>query len=137
MKTSKSKIKAFDIPNTTQSIKTDYEKGIITLKEAAIEFHTHGFTNFIDIEYTKRKLVKPSNNRKVDQLIGNYQFDSPYHEKRKMLPFNVLGPSYNSDYPLSVYTVEYKGYTKHDHYGNYNIATVQELIDSGFITKIS
>jgi hypothetical protein len=78
-------------------------------------------------------------NKKIAQeLKGNYQFISPYHlTSTKMLPFNVLGTvSFNQDYPIEVYTVEYRGWTKIDHYGNYNIETIKEFIESGFIKKI-
>ena len=49
-------MKAFDIPNTHQSIKKDFDEGRITLEEAALEWHRCGFTNFVDIRYAKKML---------------------------------------------------------------------------------
>ena len=74
---------------------------------------------------------------KVHELKGNYQFKSPYHKDKMMLPFNVLGiSSTDYNYPIEVYTVEYKGHIKKDHYGNYKEVDVREFIESGFLTKI-
>jgi|DEB0MinimDraft_6_1074348.scaffolds.fasta_scaffold138700_1 hypothetical protein len=71
----------------------------------------------------------------IENLKGNYKFKSPYHKGNKMLPFNVLGESYNDEYPVSVYTVEYRGYTKKDHYGNYKIEVIKDFIKSGFLIE--
>jgi hypothetical protein len=76
------------------------------------------------------------NRKEANELKGNYQFKSPYHKGKKMLPFNVLGFSFNEDYPIEVYTVEYRGYTKKDHYGNYKTEVIREFIESGFLTKV-
>ncbi|EGV6865808.1 hypothetical protein EZM72_23715 [Salmonella enterica] len=48
--------KAFDIPALDRSLKRDFEAGLITLEEAAIEFSKANWTFFVDIEYTKKKL---------------------------------------------------------------------------------
>ena len=48
--------KAFDIPGFHESVKKEFEAGEITLREAAIEFYNGGWTHYIDIEYTKKKL---------------------------------------------------------------------------------
>ncbi len=66
---------------------------------------------------------------------GNYTFKSPYHKGNKRLPFNILGNSYNDEFPVSVYTVEYRGWTKSDHYGNYRIEVLLDFINSKFIKK--
>ena len=50
------KKKPFDIPNFDQSVKRDFEAGLITLEEASIEFYKGNRTEFIDIEYTKKQL---------------------------------------------------------------------------------
>lgn len=77
------------------------------------------------------------NQKEANELKGNYQFKSPYHKSKKMLPFNVLGSvSFNEDYPIEVYTVEYSGYTKKDHYGSYKAEVIREFIKSGFLTKV-
>jgi hypothetical protein len=51
-----SKNKSFDIPSFHESIKRDFEAGLITLEEAAIEFYKGNWTFSIDIEYTKKQL---------------------------------------------------------------------------------
>lgn len=55
MKTNKVK-KVFDIPSFSESIKKDFEAGLLTLEEAAIEFYKNNNTFFVDIEYTKKQL---------------------------------------------------------------------------------
>ncbi|MEM8262990.1 hypothetical protein Q4S26_02565, partial [Morganella morganii] len=55
MKSNKVK-KPFDIPSFSESVKKDFEAGLITLKEAAIEFYKNNNTFYVDIEYTKKKL---------------------------------------------------------------------------------
>ncbi|WP_189389350.1 hypothetical protein [Buttiauxella sp. B2] len=50
------KNKAFDIPTFHESVKIEYEAGLITLKQAAIEFYKGNWTPFVDLEYTKKKL---------------------------------------------------------------------------------
>ncbi len=48
--------KAFDIPGFHESVKMEFDEGLITLEEAAIEFYKANWTHYIDIEYTKKKL---------------------------------------------------------------------------------
>lgn len=55
MKANKIK-KSFNIPSFSESIKRDFEAGLLTLEEAAIEFYKNNNTFFIDIEYTKKQL---------------------------------------------------------------------------------
>ena len=77
------------------------------------------------------------NQKEANELKGNYHFKSPFHNEKKMLPFNVLGSiSSNEEYPIEVYTVEYKGWTKKEHYGNYKSEVIREFIQSGFLTKV-
>lgn len=66
---------------------------------------------------------------------GNYTFKSPYHKNKKPLPFNITGRSYDPNYPISVYTVEYRGWDRRDAPGNYKIEVLTEFIESGFLTK--
>jgi hypothetical protein len=68
----------------------------------------------------------------IVKYAGHYQFKSPYHKSKKMLPFNIIGRSYNADYPISVYTVEYKGWARQD---DYKIEVLKEFIETGFIIK--
>lgn len=49
-------MKAFNIPSITQSLRADVDEGRITLYEAAEELHISGWTNYIDVEKTKRLL---------------------------------------------------------------------------------
>ncbi|CAO94886.1 Hypothetical protein ETA_pET490440 (plasmid) [Erwinia tasmaniensis Et1/99] len=50
------KNKAYDIPCFHESVKRDFESGLITLKQAATEFFKSNWTPFVDIEYTKKQL---------------------------------------------------------------------------------
>ncbi|HCD7498954.1 TPA: hypothetical protein ND465_003994 [Enterobacter hormaechei] len=50
------KNKTFDIPSIHQSVKSDFEAGLITLEQAATEFYKGNWTAFVDIEYTKKQL---------------------------------------------------------------------------------
>lgn len=74
--------------------------------------------------------------QKINALKGLYTFKSPYHEDERKLPFEVIGNSYNKDFPVQVKTVEFKGYKKYDIENNYSIDTVQRYIESGFLTKV-
>lgn len=74
------------------------------------------------------------NLKELQSLIGNYQFKSPYHNKHVMLPFNIVSvDEENTEFPFHVNTVEYKGWTKKAHFGNYNYTTIKDFIDTGFI----
>lgn len=44
------------IKNILESLREKVESGKITLSEAAVELHKAGWTNFIDMEATKRLL---------------------------------------------------------------------------------
>lgn len=48
--------KVFNIPSFHESVKRDFEAGVVTLEQAAIEFHKNNWTPFVDIEYTKNKI---------------------------------------------------------------------------------
>jgi hypothetical protein len=48
--------KAFNIPGFHESVKRDFDAGVITLEEAAKEFFVGGWTTYINIEYAKEKL---------------------------------------------------------------------------------
>ena len=64
----------------------------------------------------------------IAKYAGRYQFKSPYHKAKKMLTFNIIGRSYNADYPISVYTVEYKGWDRRDASSDYKIEVLKEFI---------
>lgn len=46
----------YNIPSFDDSVKSDFKKGLITIEEAAEAFFVGGHTNYIDLEYTQRKL---------------------------------------------------------------------------------
>ena len=48
--------KPFDIPSFHESIKRDYEAGLISLEGAALEFFRGNHTVSVDTEYTKKQL---------------------------------------------------------------------------------
>lgn len=48
--------KPFHIPGFHESVKREFEEGLITLEEAAIEFYKANWTFYVDIEYTKKHL---------------------------------------------------------------------------------
>lgn len=73
----------------------------------------------------------------ITKHAGRYQFKSPYHKNKKMLPFNIIGRSYNDVYPISVYTVEYRGWDRRDVSIDYKIEVLQEFITTGFLTKVA
>ncbi|MDI3440226.1 hypothetical protein QLG07_12215 [Erwinia sp. V90_4] len=50
------KQKPFIIPGFLESVKNDFEAGLITLDDAATEFYKANWTAFKSIEYTKKML---------------------------------------------------------------------------------
>ena len=71
----------------------------------------------------------------INSIKGNYTFVSPYHKNKKLLPFNIIGRSYDSLYPVQVDTCEYKGWRRENRTDNYTIETVLNFIESGKMTK--
>jgi hypothetical protein len=69
----------------------------------------------------------------INELKGKYEFASPYHDDKRPLPFNIVGYSGNDDYPVSVDTVEYRGYTESKHNGSYSLDVIKDYIKSKFI----
>ena len=47
-----------------ESLKEDVESGKMSIREAAVELHKAGWTNFIDIDATRKLLKFPHNSRK-------------------------------------------------------------------------
>ena len=72
----------------------------------------------------------------IVKYAGNYQFKSPYHKNKKMLPFNIIGRSYEDAFPISVNTVSYRGWEKENRTDEYNIDSLIGLINSGFLIKV-
>ena len=50
----------YKIKNILESLKEEVENGKVSLREAAVELHKAGWTNFIDIDAT-RNLLKTRN----------------------------------------------------------------------------
>lgn len=50
----------YKVRTILESLKEEVENGKISLREAAVELHKAGWTNFIDIDATKN-LLKPRN----------------------------------------------------------------------------
>ena len=55
----------YKIKNILESLKEEVENGKVSLREAAVELHKAGWTNFIDIDAIdaatlKRKLLSPA-----------------------------------------------------------------------------
>ena len=71
------------------------------------------------------------------KYAGSYLFKSPYHKNKKMLPFTIVGRSYDNAFPISVNTVSYRGWTKENRQDSYNIDSLIGLINSGFLIKIN
>ena len=63
------------IPTVAESLYWRYAAGIITLHEAAREFTSHGWTNFVDEDYTRRKFTEL--NQKWEKLSDDLQPLSP------------------------------------------------------------
>lgn len=72
----------------------------------------------------------------IKKLVGTYQFKSPYHNDQRLLPFQVLGNSYDKEYPIKAETVEYRGWDEKKRSGNYKIEVIQDFIESGFLVKV-
>lgn len=56
--------KNYDVKTILESLKEDVENGKISIREAAVELHKAGWTNFIDIDATRELLEIPHNSRK-------------------------------------------------------------------------
>lgn len=77
------------------------------------------------------------NKKEATELKGNYQFKSPYHKGKKMLPFNVLGTvSFNEEFPIEVYTVQYRGWKREDVFTSYKAERIRKDIEDGVLIKI-
>lgn len=56
--------KNYNVKTILESLKEDVENGKISIREAAVELHKAGWTNFIDIDVTRKLLKSPHNSRK-------------------------------------------------------------------------
>lgn len=74
--------------------------------------------------------------QKINALKGLYTFKSPYHEDQRKLPFEVIGNSYNKEFPVQVKTVEFRGYNKKEITTGYTVESIEQKIESRFLTKV-
>ena len=85
-------------------------------------------------EKNTSKICEPLEER-INKIKGNYKLISPYHKKKKYLPFIVLGRSFVKDYQVSCETVFYRGLERQTQNDNYKIETLEEWINTGFLIK--
>lgn len=70
-------------------------------------------------------------NQEIKKIVGSYKITNPYTQgNKKTLPFNVLGESYNKDYPVLVQTYTYRGKTRKLYTGNYTVEAVKRIINN-------
>lgn len=71
-------MKDYKVKTILESLKEEVENGKVSLREAAVELHKAGWTNFIDIDAT-RNLLKPrnvtgnGNAPGVSDMMGKYR----------------------------------------------------------------
>ena len=68
----------YKIKNILESLKEEVENGKVSLREAAVELHKAGWTNFIDIDATRnllktRNVTGNGNVPGVSDMMGNYR----------------------------------------------------------------
>lgn len=75
-------------------------------------------------------------NKRIEAILGNYQFRSPYHKTKKMLPFNILNRNFSDDFQVTCSTVEYRGWSKQHIICGYKLEWLEEKIKTGFLIKV-
>ncbi|MEN9655887.1 MAG: hypothetical protein RL311_819 [Bacteroidota bacterium] len=69
-------------------------------------------------------------NTQIKNLVGNYLIRNPYTKgNKKNLPFNVLGESFSTEYPVKVETFEYNGKNRNKVVANYTIESVLTILN--------
>ena len=69
-------------------------------------------------------------NAEIKNLVGNYLIRNPYTKgNKKTLPFNVLGESFSTEYPVKVETIEYKGTKRNKIVSNYTVESVLSILN--------
>lgn len=67
----------------------------------------------------------------AESIKGLWKFKSPYH-KNKMLPFFIPGTvSFNSDFPIDVHTLEYRGHKASKVITSYKFEAIKDQIING------
>ena len=75
----------YKIKNILESLKEEVENGKVSLREAAVELHKAGWTNFIDIDAT-RNLLKTRNVTGNGNVPGVSDMMGKYREMKAYLP---------------------------------------------------
>ena len=75
----------YKIKNILESLKEEVENGKVSLREAAVELHKAGWTNFIDIDAT-RNLLKTRNVTGNGNVPGVYDMMGKYREMKAAHP---------------------------------------------------
>lgn len=75
----------YKIKNILESLKEEVENGKVSLREAAVELHKAGWTNFIDIDAT-RNLLKPRNVTGNGNVPGVSDMMGKYREMKAAHP---------------------------------------------------
>ena len=73
----------YKIKNILESLKEEVENGKVSLREAAVELHKAGWTNFIDIDAT-RNLLKTRNVTGNGNVPGVSDMMGKYRERTRM-----------------------------------------------------
>lgn len=82
------------------------------------------------------KAIENNLDERIEAIKGNYQFISPYHKNKKMLPFNILYRTFDDEFQVQCSTVEYRGWEREDVCTGYKIESLEEKIKTGFLTKL-
>ena len=75
----------YKIKNILESLKEEVENGKVSLREAAVELHKAGWTNFIDIDAT-RNLLKTRNVTGNGNVPGGSDMMGKYREMKAAHP---------------------------------------------------
>ena len=77
--------------------------------------------------------------QRIKAITGEYQFRSPYHKQKKMLPFIISGPSYRTgdyaEYNVDCTTVYYRGWDRREETSGYKLESLESQIEDGFLIK--
>lgn len=74
--------------------------------------------------------------KRIEAIIGNYQFVSPYHKSKKMLPFTIHGKSSRTDkYNVLCSTVYYRGWERREQTSAYCLDSLERDIETGFLIR--
>ena len=81
----------YKIKNILESLKEEVENGKVSLREAAVELHKAGWTNFIDIDAT-RNLLKTRNVTGNGNVPGVSDMMGKYREMKACLLYTSPSP---------------------------------------------